>query len=81
MITCILCRGLGYTPWGPCLDCKELGRVKHCVACGGKGKLWLGGSDYLDCPACPSSRGAARTEKKYVFLGNHRFELADRRIK
>lgn len=65
-IKCFICGGRGF--WGaaivlgklqhrPCVDCQGTGFVRHCVACHGKGTLWLGpnglgSSDYLDCPEC-----------------------------
>lgn len=42
--------GLG---WLDCRDCLGKGHVDHCVACVRRpGLLWLGGDEYLECPAC-----------------------------
>lgn len=57
----------------PCQDCGGTGRVYHCVACGGRGKLWLGGGEYIDCPVCPSANGGARTPRTYVVMGGRTF--------
>lgn len=65
---CPICRGRGRVftgvEWLPCLDCDERGRVIHCVACAGRGALWLGGSDYLDCPECAGS-GAWKPRREH----------------
>ncbi|HTG26116.1 MAG TPA: hypothetical protein VK681_39325 [Reyranella sp.] len=47
------------------MDCDGTGRVKHCVACAGRGKLWLGGSDYLDCPEC-GGKGYPKPNRTHV---------------
>lgn len=76
-IPCLLCAGSGRrrAPWGwvACLDCRGSGRVHHCVACGGRGKLWLGGTEYIDCPVCPSARGGVRPVRTYVVMGGRTF--------
>lgn len=78
-ILCYVCRGRGYygasIQWnvvqrGPCLDCGGTGYVKHCVACTGKGTLWLGpnglgSSDYLDCPEC-EGKGYPQPKRMHV---------------
>lgn len=74
-----MCQGRGIRPglfrMVPCQDCKGTGRVHHCVACGGRGQLWLGpGEGYIDCPVCPSARGGIRTARTYVEMGGRLFE-------
>jgi len=74
-----MCRGTGARwtgwTWVECADCQGTGRVKHCVACGGRGKLWLGGREYVDCPECPSALGGVRpASKRYVVMSGLRFE-------
>jgi len=73
-----MCRGRGekWTGWSwvECLDCHGEGRVKHCVACAGRGKLWLGGGEYIDCPVCPSMLGGAQKPKTYIAMNGVKFE-------
>lgn len=68
-ILCVMCLGMGYRHGRICPDCKGEGRVDHCVACSGRGKLWLGGSEYIDCPVCPSANGGIKTPKTHVMMG------------
>lgn len=74
-----MCQGRGWRPAlrqvVECQDCKGTGRVHHCVACAGRGQLWLGpGLGYIDCPVCPSMRGGVRTERIFVVMNGQRFE-------
>lgn len=77
-IPCILCHGSGTRPTltgrVACVDCRGTGRVSHCVACAGRGQLWLGGAEYIDCPVCPSLRGGIRTPRTYVVMGGQAFQ-------
>jgi hypothetical protein len=77
-VRCILCQGTGVRPTltgvTQCLDCKGTGCVSHCVACAGRGKLWLGGSEYIDCPVCPSALGGVQTSRTYVVMEGRVFE-------
>lgn len=77
-VRCVMCQGRGWRDTGfsivECADCKGNGRVDHCIACAGRGKLWLGGSEYMDCPVCPSARGGIVKPKLYVVMGETRFK-------
>ena len=61
MIRCIWCNGRGWlrhNVWAvPCKDCDGQGYHKFCLACHGRGALWLGGGDYVECPECQGSGG------------------------
>jgi len=74
----VICHGTGERPTligvVPCADCGGTGRVHHCVACAGRGNLWLGGSEYIDCPVCPSTRGGIRTPRRFIVMSGRRFE-------
>lgn len=57
-----------------CIDCGGTGRVNHCVACAGRGKLWLGGDEYIDCPVCPSMNGGAAPVRVHVVMSGIQFQ-------
>lgn len=60
-IRCIHCNGRGWLLFHgkeiPCSDCKQIGFHKHCLACKGRGVLWLGGGEYVECPECQGTGG------------------------
>ena len=39
--------------------------MRHCIACAGRGRLWLGAADYLDCPEC-LGKGYPQPKRMYV---------------
>jgi DnaJ-class molecular chaperone len=61
---CVFCNGRGWLIFHgkevPCLDCRQVGFHKHCLACKGKGVLDLGGGDYVECPECQGTGGLLR---------------------